>query len=204
MIRFERLAGPDTDVPVIDNGTFECRFGRAGQVCPDVAIPSVVGEGPPNGTYVGDSYIAAIKRKMPISGTRQPLRRGAVCDWDAMEAVWRMGFDKMGFDKTEDVPAVLLLDSLQQGPHDREVTAEIMFETFGVGGLRCELQTAAALYESRRPTAVVLDVGYGGTRVFATQDGLPLNIRCALSLGLLSSCTPVYCIAFHSSVAVLQ
>ena len=178
MIRFERLAGPDAVVPVIDNGTYECRVGRAGQGYPDFAIPQVVAEGPPKATYVGDQYIGAVKRRVPITATRNPVRRGAVADWDAMEAVWRFALeDKLGI-PSDQTPAVLLLDSLQQGAHDREVTAEIMFENLGVGGLRCELQTAAALYESQRPTAIVLDVGYGGSRVFATQDGLPLRIRC--------------------------
>ena len=52
-----------------------------------------------------------------------------------------------------------------------------------VGGLRCELQQAAAVFESQRNTAVVLDVGYGGTRVFASHNGVPLPIGRVLPLG---------------------
>ena len=49
--------------------------------------------------------------------------------------------------------------------------------------MRCELQQAAALYESQRETAIVLDVGYGGSRVFASHEGLPLPVSGVLALG---------------------
>jgi len=100
-----------------------------------------------------------------------------------MEKVWRFGIEQKLELKASEVPAVVLLDSLQQGPKDREIAAEVMFESLGVGGLHCELQQAAALYESGRSTAIVVDVGYGGTRVFAQHAGLPVPCGGVLNLG---------------------
>ena len=49
-----------------------------------------------------------------------------------MEKIWRFGFEeKLGIPSSQ-VPAVVLLDSLQQGPKDREIAAEIMFESLQV------------------------------------------------------------------------
>jgi len=130
-----------------------------------------------------------------------------------MEKVWRFAIEEKLGVRAQDCPAVVLLDSLQQGPRDREISAEVMFETLGVsldlasllwlpigcksgcladsgriccpqvGGLHCELQQAAALYESGKDTAMVLDVGYGGSRVFAQHAGLPMPCGGVLSLG---------------------
>ena len=53
-------------------------------------------------------------------------------DWDAMEKVWRFAIEERLGVAASDCPAVVLLDSLQQGPKDREIAAEVMFESLGV------------------------------------------------------------------------
>ena len=49
-----------------------------------------------------------------------------------MEKVWRFAIEEKLGVACKDTPAVVLLDSLQQGPKDREIAAEIMFESLGV------------------------------------------------------------------------
>ena len=49
-----------------------------------------------------------------------------------MEKIWRFGLEeKLGM-PTSQTPAVVLLDSLQQGQKDREISAEVMFESLEV------------------------------------------------------------------------
>ena len=65
-------------------------------------------------------------------------------------------------------------------PENREYTAEIMFETFGVAGLYIAVQSVLALAASRTPnkvsdtnflTGTVIDSGDGSTHVIPVVDG---------------------------------
>lgn len=70
-----------------------------------------------------------------------------VNDWDQMERFWHQSFAHYLRVDSQDHNFILTEPPLNT-PENREVTAEIMFETFGVPGLYIGVQAILALYAS--------------------------------------------------------
>ena len=84
----------DMDKPavVIDNGSFACKAGLAGQDAPSVEIRSVVGVPRVNSIMPGlalqDYYVGSEAQKIRgILSLRHPIERGIVTNWSDMEKV---------------------------------------------------------------------------------------------------------------------
>ncbi|CAM9502166.1 unnamed protein product [Ectocarpus sp. 12 AP-2014] len=173
---------------VIDNGTGYTKMGYAGNVEPQYIVPTVAGfkasqqgglEGKRDGLEDLDFYMGndALKH----STTHQisyPIRHGLIEDWDNMERMWQQCLFKYLRCEPEE-HHVMLTEPPLNTPENREYTAEIMFETFGVPGLYIAVQAVLALAASwsaksvaeRTLTGTVIDAGDGVTHIIPVAEG---------------------------------
>ncbi|CAM9183636.1 unnamed protein product [Chrysoparadoxa australica] len=179
----------ETKSPVIiDNGTGYTKMGFAGNVSPQHIIPTAcaqkvspnVGGGTnKDGITDLDFYIGAEAFKH--SSTHQvtyPIRHGIIEDWDCMERLWQQCIFKYLKCEPED-HYMMLTEPPMNTPENRELTAEVMFETFGVPGLYIAVQAVMALAASwgskkakdRNLTGAVVDSGDGVTHVVPVVEG---------------------------------
>jgi len=107
-----------------------------------------------------------------------PIRHGIVENWDNMERYWQRCIYKYLRVDPED-HNFLLTEPPMNTPENRELTAEIMFETFNVKGLYIAVQAVLALAASwtskqvkeRTLTGTVVDAGDGVTHIIPVADG---------------------------------
>lgn len=171
---------------VIDNGTGYTKMGYAGNCEPSFIIPSLIGTKDPKQArkdlkgledmdyYIGDEATS----RAGEYHVNYPIRHGIVENWDAMERYWQSCFFKhLRCDPEEH--NVLLTEPPMNTPENRELTAEIMFETFNVKGLYIAVQAVLALAASwtskqvseRTLTGTVVDAGDGVTHIIPVADG---------------------------------
>lgn len=105
---------------------------------------------------------------------RHPIHQGVFSNYptgaDTMPFLWHQVFDKLSI-PSEERP--LLLTEAPYNPNarrDREKTAEIMFEQFGVPSLYIANRAVLALYAAGKKTGVVVDSGAGVTNVVVVVD----------------------------------
>jgi len=91
-----------------------------------------------------------------------PMDRGIVTNWDNMELVWHHAFYQALRVAPEEHP--LLFTEAPLNPRsNRELAAEVMFETFYSPALYVIIQAALALYSSGHTSGLVVDSGDGLT-----------------------------------------
>jgi len=173
---------------VIDNGTGYTKMGYAGNYEPQFIIPSLIANVvEAKGTkksdvadldfYIGDE--AAIQRHNYTQ--EMPIRHGIIENWDNMEKYWqRCIYQYLRADPEEHY--FLLTEPPLNTPENRELTAEIMFETFNVPGLYIAVQAVLALCASLLTktseagknsgvTGTVIDSGDGVTHIIPVVEG---------------------------------
>ena len=182
-------------VVVIDNGSGFTKMGYAGNDEPTYIIPSLYGDsgtrgasGPISSDSMVDLEFAVGREAQarPNSILSHPIAHGIVEDWNKMERIWqhciykylRVEPSEYGFVLTEP-PAT--------PPENREYTAEVMFETFGVKQMFIAVQGVLALtaaWKSEKSqalgldgsmTGTVIDSGDGVTHVIPIVDGFVLS-----------------------------
>ena len=168
---------------VIDNGSGTIRAGFAGEEIPSCYFPSFVGR-PKHprvmaGGLEGDVFIG--QKAQDLRGLlkiRYPLEHGIVTDWDDMEKIWHYLYENELKTLPEEHP-VLLTEPPLNPRRNRDVAAQIMFETFNVPALYTSIQAVLSLYASGRTTGVVLDSGDGVSHAVPVVEGfaIPNSIR---------------------------
>lgn len=109
-----------------------------------------------------------------------PIRHGIIENWDNMEKYWaRCIYQYLSCDPEEHY--MLLTEPPMNTPENRELTAEIMFETFNVPGLYIAVQAVLALCASlltkaegaktQGVTGTVIDSGDGVTHIIPVVEG---------------------------------
>ncbi|KAL0216429.1 hypothetical protein P9112_008613 [Eukaryota sp. TZLM1-RC] len=105
-----------------------------------------------------------------------PLKHGQIENWDMMEKYWHSCmFDYLRCNPEEH--NFLLTEPPLNSPENREYTAEVMFETFGVAGLYIGVQAVLALYGNLNPeekvpiTGTIIDSGDGVTHIIPIVEG---------------------------------
>eukprot|EP00993_Chasmostoma_nieuportense_P000911 NODE_1837_length_1362_cov_28.191903_g1745_i0.p1 GENE.NODE_1837_length_1362_cov_28.191903_g1745_i0~~NODE_1837_length_1362_cov_28.191903_g1745_i0.p1 ORF type:complete len:418 (+),score=101.16 NODE_1837_length_1362_cov_28.191903_g1745_i0:51-1304(+) len=181
-----------SEVIVIDAGTGFTKMGYAGNYEPSYIIPTV---------YAENSHSKMGKRGLDdldfLIGTdamnnyqtykpTYPIKHGIVEDWDNVEHLWQQCFYKYLRCDPED-HHVLLTEPPLNPPENREYTAEIMFETFGVKGLYIAVSAVLALaasWTAKRSqekglagimTGTVVDSGDGVTNIIPVAEGYVIN-----------------------------
>lgn len=169
---------------VIDNGTGYSKMGYAGNCEPSFIIPTVIGTKGANqkSSYKGIEDLDFVIGEEALNRSdyvvNYPIRHGVVENWDYMERFWQRSiFEYMRCDPEDH--HFLLTEPPMNTPENRELTAEIMFETFNVSGLYIAVQAVLALAASwtskqvveRTLTGTVVDAGDGVTHVIPVADG---------------------------------
>lgn len=181
-------------VVVIDNGTGFIKMGYAGNAEPTFIMPSVYADQENSAgrrsTDIFDDLDFFIGHEAAAkAGSHRlsyPIQHGIVEDWDKMERMWQHCIYKYLRIEPEE-HGFLLTEPPANPPENREYTAEIMFETFGVKQLYIAVQGALALtasWTSKRAedlglkgvsTGMVIDSGDGVTHVIPIVDGFVIN-----------------------------
>jgi actin-related protein 3 len=178
-------------VVVIDNGTGFTKMGYAGNEEPTYIIPTAYADNAAVGKMKGelddlDFSIGHEAYKRPNANISHPLQHGIVQDWDKMERVWQHCMYKyLRIEPSEH--GFLLTEPPANPPENREYTAEVMFETFGVKQLFIAVQGVLALtasWTSKKAeklglaglsTGTVIDSGDGVTHVIPIVDGFVVS-----------------------------
>eukprot|EP00995_Heteronema_vittatum_P008895 NODE_415_length_1399_cov_341.047407_g305_i0.p1 GENE.NODE_415_length_1399_cov_341.047407_g305_i0~~NODE_415_length_1399_cov_341.047407_g305_i0.p1 ORF type:complete len:418 (+),score=145.94 NODE_415_length_1399_cov_341.047407_g305_i0:67-1320(+) len=179
-------------VVVIDSGTGFTKMGYAGNYEPAYIVPTIYAEnchqkGAKKGLddldfLIGTDALAKYQTYKPS----YPIKHGIVEDWDSVERLWEQCLFKYLRCDPED-HHVLLTEPPLNTPENREYTAEIMFETFGVKGLYIAVSAVLALaasWTSKKSqekglagvmTGTVVDSGDGVTNIIPVAEGYVIN-----------------------------
>jgi len=195
-----------TPAVVIDSGSGFTKMGFAGNIEPQFVIPTCVANCVKNGAgavvsshaqatgvsemdfYIGDeAYARKDSDRYLLS---YPVVKGRIEHWDDMERFLQQAIFR-NLRCTPEEHNFLLTEPPFNTPESRELTAEIMFETFNVKGLNIGVQAVLALYaqwyndvkvtdESGRSsspdlTGMVVDSGDGSTHVIPVADGYVIS-----------------------------
>ena len=177
---------------VMDNGTGYTKIGYAGCLEPNFVFPTCIAEPPPNQQKgdLGDLdfYIGKEANDMAAYASQKyqtysPIKHGIIENWDHMEKLWQQSIYKYLRCEPEE-HSFMLTESPYNPPENREYTAEIMFETFGVSALNISVQAVLALaaswgtknskkagIETGVLTGTVIDSGDGVTHIIPVSDG---------------------------------
>ncbi|KAK2068521.1 hypothetical protein P8C59_003155 [Phyllachora maydis] len=169
---------------VLDNGSGTIRAGFAGDDIPKCIFPSFVGRpkhlrvlaGALEGeVFIGNKAASDLRGLLKI---RYPLEHGIVTDWDDMEKIWGYVYDD-GLKTLSEEHPVLLTEPPLNPRRNRDMAAQILFETFNAPALHTSIQAVLSLYASGRTTGVVLDSGDGVSHSVPVFQGftVPNSIR---------------------------
>ncbi len=159
------------------------------------------------GALEGDVFIGQKAQELRgLLKIRYPLEHGIVTDWDDMERIWQFVYTEELKTLSEEVwmylvdriiiwvfitagmadhsslvyqHPVLLTEAPLNPRSNRDMAAQIMFETFNVPALYNSIQAVLSLYASGRTTGVVLDAGDGVSHAVPVYEGfaMPSSIR---------------------------
>ncbi|CAG8542490.1 1867_t:CDS:2 [Diversispora eburnea] len=160
---------------VIDNGSGVIKAGFAGDDLPKCFFPSYVGR-PKHvrimaGAVEGEVFIG--RKAHDLRGLlkiKYPIEHGIVSDWDDMERIWKYIYEEELKTASEEHP-VLLTEAPLNPRNNRELAAQMFFETFNVPALFTSIQAVLSLYSSGRTTGIVLDSGDGVTHAVPVYEG---------------------------------
>ncbi|WFD34452.1 centractin- actin- protein of the dynactin complex [Malassezia cuniculi] len=126
------------------------------------------------GAVEGERFIG--RRAQELRGLLRinyPMEHGIVTDWEDMERIWSHVYADELKTLSEEHP-VLLTEAPLNPRQNRDMAAQIFFETFNVPALYMSVQAILSLYSSGRTTGVVLDSGDGVTHAVPVYEGFSL------------------------------
>lgn len=174
---FDNFDEDDVPAVVIDNGSYMCKAGFAGDDAPRSLFQTLTGrtrymyEGWMTGLDGRDSYIGdEIQNRRDVLSITYPIQRGIVTDWDDMEKVWSHIFHKELHVVPENHP-VLLTEAPLSPKSNREKMMEIMFESFNVPSFYVALPAVLSMYAYGRGSGIMFDSGHGVSHVIPIYEG---------------------------------
>jgi len=120
--------------------------------------------------YVGDEAQA----KRNILTITHPIERGVITNWEAAEKLWRHTFDFEFRVAPEEHPLVMT-EAPMNPVTNREMMAQVLFETFGVPALYVASAPVLSLYAAGRSTGIVVDCGYDVAHSVPVYEGYSLS-----------------------------
>ncbi|XP_055973209.1 actin-like protein 7B [Sorex fumeus] len=160
---------------ILDLGSQYCKCGYAGEPRPTYFISSTVGkrqsEGadagdPRKDTFVGHELLRAEAPRRLVN----PLRQGAVADWDCVQSLCEYIFHT-AMKVAPQEHAVLVSDPPLSPRGHRERYAELLFETFGVPALHVAPQPLLSIYSYGRTSGLVVESGHGVSHAVPISEG---------------------------------
>jgi actin-related protein 3 len=179
---------------VIDNGTGYTKMGFAGNPEPHYIIPTAIATGEGGSGSKKDPvddldfYIGyEAQQRAGSYSLNYPIAHGLIDNWDNMEKLWQRCLFKYLKCEPQD-HYVMLTEPPMNPPENRELAAEIMFETFNVPGLYMAVQAVLSLTAAwttlhyskaelsvsdlkKRLTGTVIDSGDGVTHIVPVAEG---------------------------------
>ncbi|KAG8907780.1 Actin-2 [Tulasnella sp. 403] len=131
------------------------------------------------GALEGDVFIGRKAQEFRgLLKIKYPMEHGIVTDWDDMERIWNWVYTEELGTLSEEHP-VLLTEAPLNPRSNRDLAAQIFFDTFNVPALYTSVQAVLALYSTGRTTGIVLDSGDGVTHAVPVFEGfsMPHAIR---------------------------
>lgn len=165
---------------VIDNGSGVLKAGFAGDQIPKCVFSNFIGK-PKHirvmaGALEGDSFIGSkAEEHRGLLKIKYPMEHGVVTEWADMERVWAHIYSKEQLHIQSEEHPVLITEAPLNPKRNREKTAEVFFESFGVPALYISIQAVLSLYASGRTTGVVLDSGDGVTHAVPIYEGFAMR-----------------------------
>ena len=167
----------EASIVVIDNGSYTCKAGFAGEDAPRKVLPTVVArlKLPPvlvgmdyRETYVG--HEAETKRGKLNLRYKYPVEHGIVTNWDDMELLWHHTFYNELRVAPEEHPIFLTQKRLNPKAN-RERMTQIMFEIFNVPAMYTGNQVELEMHAAGRTDGMVVDCGGGVTSIAPIYEG---------------------------------
>ncbi|XP_037003888.2 actin-like protein 8 [Artibeus jamaicensis] len=161
---------------VIDHGSGFLKAGMSGWNKPHTVCPNIVNYRPCRENPGPSSARRVLGLGIDIyhpDTFSYPIQRGRILNWEAMERMWSFVLET--HKKEHEVSPVLFTEPPLRKPGDRRKTLEIMFESLCVPALLLADELEMSLYATGLLTGVVVDSGYGLTRVQPYYLGRPLQ-----------------------------
>jgi actin-related protein 2 len=173
----------DTTKVICDNGSGFLKMGFAGENFPRFTIPSIAGRP----LLRANQKIGEVELKPLMLGDEAnplrsyleityPIREGIVDNWDDMEALWGYTFHtKMGLPKDLKNHKILVTEAAMNPKKNRAQMAKLLFEKFGFGAVKFEMQALLSLFAEGEMTGLVFDAGDGVSHCIPVFEGYPLH-----------------------------
>ena len=165
----------DDSAIVLDIGSSMVRAGFAGEDCPNVNFPTVIGrarvhpsmrDSKPRDAYIGNYS----RRYEHLYHLTYPVDRGIVTDWDDMEILLSHTLhNELRIDPTQ--YPVLCSEPPLNPKRNQEQMCETMFESLGVPAFYVQISTILSMYASGRGSGVMLNSGDGVTHILPIYEG---------------------------------
>ncbi|CAH2063310.1 unnamed protein product [Thlaspi arvense] len=157
---------------VVDAGS---KLLKAGAAIPDqsppMIIPSQMKRMVDDGSSSADNPATVLE-----DVTLDPIERGFIKDWDAMEDLLRyVVYTGLGWEEGNE-GNILFTDPLCTPKAIREQLVQLMFETFNVSGFYASEQAVLSLYAVGRISGCTVDIGHGKIDIAPVLEGAVQHI----------------------------
>lgn len=167
---------------ICDNGSGFLKMGFAGENFPRYTIPSIAGRPLLRANQkIGDIELKPLMLGDEANPLRSfleisyPIREGIVENWDDMEALWAYTFHtKMGLPKDLSKHKIIVTEAAMNPKKNRAKMAQVLFEKFGFGGVKFEMQALLSLFAEGEMTGLVFDAGDGVSHCIPVMEGFAL------------------------------
>ncbi|KAG7392592.1 hypothetical protein PHYBOEH_006332 [Phytophthora boehmeriae] len=173
---------------VLDNGSGCLKAGFSGEDTPRTTFPSCTGrvKNPEWFASQAPNWKAELRDRDMFVGTEcqmyrdflelsNPVNRGIVEDWEALERMWEFVFtQEIKVDPETAALPVLCISSPSGSKKQQERMAQIMFESQKVCGFYFMQQCVLSLFASGRTRGLVVEVGHGSSHAIPIFEGYAL------------------------------
>ncbi|EGG20153.1 hypothetical protein DFA_07273 [Cavenderia fasciculata] len=179
-----------TTAIVIDNGSYMCRAGLAGEDAPRSELPTVLGQPKSLNKYpileksrmigkgMKDPYFGygALENRDTLNLSYDTINRGLITNFDEMQFIWEsILYQELRINSAEEQHPIILSESPINPTINRERTTEIMFESLGIPSLYMAPAQLLSLYATSRDTGIVLDSGHQISHAVPIYKGQVIN-----------------------------
>ena len=174
---------------ILDNGSGYIKAGFSGDETPKTVFPTCIRypilydcskkEEGLKEFYIGADAEAQTDKVKYV----YPIEQGVINNFDDMEKIWCHVFNnELQVDPVEH--NVMLTEVAMRPKQNREIMAQLMFETFNVPALYIALPATLSLYNSGKFTGFVVEMGDGVSQFVQIIDGNPKeNTIISIDLG---------------------